>query len=116
MTNIKAVNSRKLFNKFIGFPYKLYNGDKNYVPELRISQREILNRKKNPFFQHSEAEYFLALSEKGDVVGRIAAIINDNYIKHWNENFGFFGFFECEDNQDTANLLFQNALEWLNKK
>ena len=116
MANIKVVNNKKSFNKFIDFPYKLYKGDENYVPELRISQREILDRKNNPFFQHAEAEYFLAINDNNDVVGRIAAITNTRYVEHWNENFGFFGFFECEDSQDIANLLFQNALEWLNKK
>ncbi len=116
MVSIHVVEGRRLLNKFIGFPYKLYKNDSNYVPELRISQREILNKKKNPFFQHSEAEYFIAINDKGDVVGRIAAITNAKYIEHWNENYGFFGFFECIDDQNVANALFNNAFNWIKSK
>lgn len=116
MISINIVNGRRLLNRFIDFPYKLYKDDKNYVPELRLAQRDILNRKKNPFFRHAEAEYFIAINEKGNVVGRIAAITNEMYVKHWNENYGFFGFFECVDNQEVANALFDSAVEWLKKK
>lgn len=116
MISIKIVNSRRLLNRFIDFPYKLYKDDKNYVPELRLAQRDILNRKKNPFFRHAEAEYFIAINDKGNVVGRIAAITNEIYVKHWNENYGFFGFFECVDNQEVANTLFDSALNWLRNK
>ncbi len=116
MVSIRVVTGRRLTNKFIGFPYNLYRKDSNYVPELRIAQRDILNRKKNPFFQHSEAEYFIAIDEKGEVVGRIAAIINAKYVEHWNENYGFFGFFECIDDQKVADALFNSALNWLKNK
>ena len=116
MITVEVVSGRKLFNKFLDFPYNLYKNDKNYVHELRIAQRDILNRKKNPFFQHSEAEYFLALNEEGKVVGRIAAITNSKYVEYWKENYGFFGFFECEDNQEAADGLFKSALNWLNSK
>lgn len=116
MVSIEVVAGRRLFNRFLGFPYVLYKGDQNYVPELRIAQREVLNRKKNPFFQHAEAEYFIAVDENGVDVGRIAAITNERYVAHWNENFGFFGFFECVDNQEVANALFNSALDWLRKK
>ncbi|NQU31793.1 MAG: hypothetical protein HQ521_01035 [Bacteroidetes bacterium] len=116
MISIKVVEGRRLTNQFIGFPYELYKDDGNYVPELRIAQRDILDRKKNPFFQHAEAEYFIALDERGKVAGRIAAITNDKYVEHWNENFGFFGFFECTNNQEVANALFNSALKWLRTK
>jgi len=116
MITVEVVSGRKLFNKFLDFPYNLYKNDKNYVHELRIAQRDILNRKKNPFFQHSEAEYFLALNEEGKVVGRIAAITNSKYVEYWKENYGFFGFFECENNQEAADGLFKSALTWLKNK
>lgn len=116
MVRIKVVEGRHLMNRFVGYPYQLYKNDTTYVPELRIAQREILNRKKNPFFLHAEAEYFLALLENGEVAGRIAAIVNEKYVTHWNENFGFFGFFECIDKQEVADALFAAALQWLKKK
>ena len=116
MININTVNSKKLMKHFIDFPYVLYKNEKNYVPDLRIMQKETLDRKKNKFFNHAEAEYFLATDEAGKTVGRIAAIINHNYQKHWNENYGFFGFFESVDNQEVANVLFDAAINWLKNK
>ncbi len=113
MTTITEVSTKKELKRFIDFPYKLYENDSLYVPDLRIMQKEVLDRKKNKFFKHAKAAYFIATGEKGDIQGRIAAIVNNNYQKHWHENYGFFGFFECIDNQDTANLLFDKAISWL---
>jgi len=78
MVTIEVVKTKKELNQFIDFPYKLYKGDKNYVPELRIAVKELLDKKKNPFFKHAEAEYFLAKNQEGEVVGRIAPITNEN--------------------------------------
>lgn len=116
MIRIEVVDNRKKLNSFIGFPYSLYKNDTNYVPELRVAQKDILDKRKNPFFQHADAEYFIALDDNEKVVGRIAAITNAKYVDHWNENYGFFGFFECVNDQLVANALFDNALEWLRNK
>jgi len=72
----------------------------------------LLNRSKNPFFQHAEAAYFLA-EHDGRVAGRIAAIANQLHNETHHDKVGFFGFFECEDNQATADALFEQAGEWL---
>jgi GNAT superfamily N-acetyltransferase len=74
--------------------------------------RTLLSRKKNPFFQHSEAEYFLA-ERAGEMVGRIAAIHNRAHNGFHGESIGFFGFFECVDNQEVADALFAVAADWL---
>ncbi len=116
MVDVNVVKSKKEMGEFIDFPYKLYEGDKNYVPELRIAQKETLDRKKNPFFKHAEAEYFLAKDNNGKIVGRIAAITNENYVKHWNENYGFFGFFESINSKEVAKALFDAAIDWLKQK
>ncbi len=116
MVKTSVVNDKKALKKFIDFPYRLYKNEPNYVPELRIMQKEVLDRKKNNFFKHAEAEYFIAQNEKGDVVGRIGAIVNYNYIKHWNEKYGFFGFFECIDDESVARALFDTATAWLREK
>lgn len=116
MTTIIEVKSKAEMKKFIGLPYKLYKNTPNYVPDLRIMQKETLNKKKNPFFNHADAAYFIAIDEKGNVEGRIAAIKNDNYKKHWGEDYGFFGFFECVDKQEVAHLLFEAAKKWLKEQ
>ncbi len=76
--------------------------------------RTLLSRTRNPFFQHAEAEYILA-ERSGGVVGRIAAIRNDAHaLYHPDEaHVGFFGFFECADDQSAADALFAAASEWL---
>jgi GNAT superfamily N-acetyltransferase len=76
--------------------------------------RKMLSREKNPFFTHSEAEHFLAVRRKGGkVVGRIAAIHNKRHNEFHDESIGFFGFFECVNDQAVADALFQAAAGWL---
>jgi GNAT superfamily N-acetyltransferase len=71
----------------------------------------LLSRTKNPFFEHGEAEYFIA--ERGDeVVGRIAAISNRLHNETHGDQVGFFGFFECIEDQVVADALFDAAANW----
>jgi hypothetical protein len=116
MVKIKKVESKKDLKKFIDFPYTLYAGDALYVPDLRIVQKETLDKKKNPFFHHADAEYFIAVDENGKTLGRIGAITNDNYVKHWHENYGFFGFFESVNDKAVSGALFEAAFAWLKDK
>ena len=64
----------------------------------------LLSRSKNPFFEHAEAEYFLA-ERGGEVVGRIAAISNRLHNETHGDRVGFFGFFESIDDQAVADAL-----------
>lgn len=116
MIHIKEVNSKKDLKSFIDFPYSHYKDDKLYAPDLRLIQSETLNRKKNPFFHHADAAYFIATDEKGKVLGRIGAITNENYVKHWKENYGFFGFFESVNDKEVSGKLFEAASNWLKAK
>lgn len=101
--------------RFIKFQWKPYEGNPYWVPPLIMDRKKLLNRKKNPFYKHAEMELFLA--ERGrEVVGRIGAIVNDNHNKEHQENIGFFGFFECVDDQEVANALFDAAKQWLTAK
>ncbi len=95
--------------------WKIYKGDPNWVPPLIMDRKKILDREKNPFYKHAEAEYFLA-KKNGEIVGRIAAIKNDLHNQIHKENTGFFGFFECINDQEVANALFDTAKKWLKEK
>ena len=88
-----------------------------WVAPLRMDVRKLLDKKANPFYQHADAEYFLA-ERNGKVVGRIAAIRNDNHGKAWPEetHVGFWGFFECINDQAVADALFAAAAAWLKKE
>jgi GNAT superfamily N-acetyltransferase len=74
----------------------------------------VLSRTRNPFFEHAQAEYFLA-EQDGTVVGRIGAIRNDAHgtFHPAEKHVGFFGFFECVDDQGVADALFAAAAGWL---
>jgi GNAT superfamily N-acetyltransferase len=78
---------------------------------LRRDVATLLSRSKNPFFEHADAEYFLA-EQDGTVVGRIAAISNRLHNETHQDRVGFFGFFECVDDQAVANALFEAAANW----
>jgi GNAT superfamily N-acetyltransferase len=71
----------------------------------------LLSRTRNPFFEHGEVEYFIAERE-GEVVGRIAAISNRLHNETHGDRVGFFGFFECVDQQSVADALFEAAANW----
>lgn len=113
--NITTVSSKKDLMRFIKLPWKIYDGDPNWVPPLIMDRKKILSKEKNPFFKHAEMEMFLA-EKNGELVGRIAAIKNDLHNKYHNDNAGFFGFFECINDQEVANALFDAAKGWLKTK
>ena len=79
---------------------------------MRRDVGTLLSRDKNPFFEHAEAEYFLA-ERDGEVVGRIAAIHNRLHNDTHGDRVGFFGFFESVDHQAVADALFAAAADWL---
>lgn len=79
---------------------------------MRPDVAALLDRSKNPFFEHGEAEYFLA-ERDGAVVGRIAAIANRLHNETHEDKVGFFGFFECIDDQAVADALLAEAAAWL---
>ena len=112
---IRPVSTKSEINQFVKFPWGIYKDNPNWVPPLLYDIKKILNRDKNPFFKHAEMEMYLA-ERDGKLVGRIAAIKNDLHNKEHNDKVGFFGFFECINDQDVANKLFDSAAEWLRAK
>ena len=108
---INKSNSKEL-ERFIDFPHDLYADDPFYVPMVFIEQEALLNPKKSPFFQHSTADYFLA-KQNGKIVGRIAAIRNNNHIAFFGKKEGFFGFFDVINDFSVAQKLLDTAKNWL---
>jgi GNAT superfamily N-acetyltransferase len=108
--NVRPVRSRRDLNAFVKLPFRLHRGTP-WVPPLITERREFLDRDKNPFFEHAEAEYFLA-ERDGEVVGRITAQIDDRWTQFQGGNDGMFGFFESEDDPEVARALVAAAAEW----
>lgn len=112
---IRTVSSKKELMQFIKLPWKIYKDDPHWVPPLIMDRKNILDKEKNPFFQHAEMELFLAF-KNGELVGRIAAITNENHNKFHEDNLGFFGFFESIDDLQVSQALFDKVDQWLKEK
>lgn len=110
--SIEKVEGKSGLKTFIKSQWNFYKGDENFVPPVIYDRMKLMNEEKNPFFQHSELQSFLAV-RNSEVIGRISAIINHNHNKTHNDKIGFFGFFECVDEQDVADALFREAEQWL---
>ena len=97
---------------FVGLPYALHRSDPFWTPPLRRDVRAQLSRKENPFFDHADAEYFLARSA-GRVAGRIAAVHNRLHNEVHGDRVGFFGFFESVRDPAVVAALLDAAAGWL---
>ncbi len=109
---ISPVRGAADLEAFIRLPESLYRGDPTFVPMLRSSERKMLDPKRNPFYLHAEAEHFLARRD-GRLVGRASAIRNRAHEEFHHEKTGFFGYFDAEDDAETARALFGAAENWL---
>ena len=109
---VREVRTPKEEREFLDLPYRLYRDHPYYVPQLRMAQKDILDTRKHPFYKTADVEKFLARRD-GQVVGRIMAIWNRAHNEFHDEHAGFFGFFECRNDPQAAQLLFQAAKDWL---
>ncbi len=109
---VKPAVSRRQKQDFLAFPWKVYRGDPYWIPPLRGDQKELVNFKPHPFYLHNQVQAFVAY-RRGEVCGRVAAIVNQGHIDLYGERRGFFGFFECDDDLDAAKALFDAAQAWL---
>jgi GNAT superfamily N-acetyltransferase len=109
---IRHVTTRRDLNTFVRLPWAIYRNHPLWVPPLKFDVRNRLDRAKNPFFEHAEAEYFLAFRD-GDPVGRITAHYDRNFNRFHNNEWGMFGWFEARDDPLVAGALLDAAEEWL---
>lgn len=112
---LKKVEDDGYKKKFIEFPYELYKGNDYWVPPLRFDVKNNLDTVKNPFYQHAKIAMWLAYKD-GEIAGRIAAITNESHNKFYNDNVGFFGFFECINDVQVSRMLFDEASKWLKEQ
>ena len=108
---VVPVTSKAQQKQFVRFAFDHYADDPNWIPPLIGNQKELLNYKPHPFYENAECQTFLAM-RGGNVVGRIAAIVDHAHNKHHKENRGMFGFFESVDEQAVANALFDACKQW----
>jgi GNAT superfamily N-acetyltransferase len=112
---VRPVAGRSDLTRFIKLPWRLYRNERNWVPPLVSERRKFLDREQNPFFEHADAEYFLAWRD-GEPVGRITAHVDRNFNEYQGNDWGLFGFFEAENDPETANALLGAAEQWLRER
>jgi hypothetical protein len=106
------VETRKQQKQFMELIWQLYKGDPNWIPPLRMNQEELVGFRRHPFYENAKCRAFI-VEKDGKVVGRIVGIINHGHNQRYKEKRGFFGFFDCIDDQEAANHLFRAAAEYL---
>ena len=101
--------------RFVQFYYDLYKNCPQWVPPLFVDAYLPLNRKKHPFFEHSQADFFLAV-RGGEVVGRICAGENKLFNEYHKTRKAQFYFFDTIDDLEVAKTLFEAAYDWARQR
>lgn len=112
---IAPVSSSRDLDHFVRLPLSLYAGDPNFVPPLLMERKDFLDPKKNPFFRHAHHQLFLA-RQGGRVVGRIAAVEDQNYNSFHGTDYGNLGMYEAVDDDAVARGLFDAGMDWIRRR
>jgi len=105
------IKDRKQVDRFLQFHYDLYRGCKEWVPPFWTDMRAMLDPKKHPFYDHSDADFFMA-ERDGKVVARIAAIENKPFNQYHNTKKMAFYLFDTIEDKEAAQAVFERAFEW----
>jgi hypothetical protein len=115
LVEIKKVTDKKGLKAFIQLHYDLYKGNQYDAPNLYSDELHTLSKDKNAAFEFCEAEYFLAYKD-GEVVGRIAGIINHRANEAWNRNSVRFGWIDFIDDPEVSKALLDAVMQWGREK
>lgn len=115
MIHIEKVVTKKQRDRFIKFPFKLYADNPYWVPPLISDEIFTLDANKNPAFDFSEAELWVAYKD-GEIVGRIAGIISHSYIEKWGKRYARFGWIDFIDDIEVSSALLGAVESWAKEK
>jgi hypothetical protein len=108
------VDDSSTAKQFLQVAVELYKNDKSWIRPLDKDINEVFDKKKNKAYRFGETIRWILKDDEGKLIGRIAAFINKKYKNKGDDvPVGGLGFFECINNQDAADLLFDNAKHWL---
>lgn len=111
--NVIKVSSNEHRKEFLDFPARLYRNDSNYIRPLNKDIEAVFDENKNKLFQSGQCERFL-FQKNGQTVGKVAVFINPKY---QNEiPTGGIGFFDCINDQEVANFIFDFCKHWLQER
>lgn len=108
---IIPVESRRQMNQFIDFTLDLYRDCPYYVPELAFDTRATLDKKKNPAFEFSQAQPYLAIKD-GKVAGRVVALINNRVNEKWQHKVVRFGWIDFIEDYEVCKALLDAVCAW----
>jgi hypothetical protein len=112
---VRPVASWRDRRRFQRLPWSIYAGDHNWVPPILSQEYAMLGWGNHPFFDNAEIVTLLA-ERDGLAAGRLAVFINHVHNRKYNEQRGFFGFFECVDDAAVAGELFKAGEDWLRQR
>jgi len=110
---IVEVTDKNLAREWLSVPKSLYRNDKNWVCPLDAEIEGIFNPDNNLCFERGKAVRWFLVNDSNEKIGRIAAFYDNKKVNHYKQPTGGAGFFECIDNQEAANMLFDTARRWL---
>lgn len=114
-SSVVPVTTKAQQKLFLDLPWKINANNPVWIPPLRMDKKEMVGFAKHPFYLENDRQAFLATRD-GEAVGRISAIINKTHNQRYDEKRGFWGFFECIDDQQVASQLFDTAAAWLREQ
>ena len=109
---VRPVKTRRQLKRFVKLPFRLHRDHPQWVAPLIFERMQFLDRSRNPYFEHAEAEYFIA-ERDGEPVGRITAQVDRRWDEFQGGSDGMFGFFETVDDPAVAAALLDAACEWV---
>lgn len=117
MVEIIPVNirSKALVDEYLRLPFRLYAETPQWVPPLDRDVRLIFDLNKNPFYKSGQAHFLIARRENKSV-GRLAVLDNRNWNEYNRKKVAFFYQFECEDDEEAAAKMFENAFDWARQR
>ena len=109
------IHSKDEVDRFVQVPFDLYEGHPQWVPPFITDIKTMMNPAKHPYYDHSDAEFFIA-EKDGVAVGRIAALENKPFNIYHDKKDAEFYLFECVNDQEVANTLFETVFEWARER
>src|SRR6476660_4984147 len=109
--SIRRVRSRRDLKRFVKVPFRLHRDSPQWVAPLIFERMEFLDRDKNPYFEHAEAEFLIA-ERDGEPVGRISVQVDERWDEFQGGSDAMFGFFESADDPEVAGALLEAAAGW----
>jgi hypothetical protein len=111
---LAEVSDKKTAKEFLEVNVLINKNDPNYIRPLDKDINEVFNAQKNKAFRHGEAMRWILKDDEGKLIGRVAAFVNKKYKNKGDDvPVGGIGFFDCINDQNAADMLFDVAKHWL---